>query len=102
MFGKKKNEIKELDKKKLNELITLSRNTIKILYIFLIILGAYAIIRLAKEIKILDFLLTLLKVIAPLFIGFIIAWLFDPLVKWLQKKGIRRSLGTIITYITQK
>lgn len=99
MFGKKKNEAKELDKKKLNELVTLSRNTVKILYIFLIILGIYAIIRLAKEIKILDFLIILLKVVAPLFIGFIIAWLFDPLVKWLQKKGIRRSLGTIITYI---
>jgi len=99
MFGKKKENIKEVDKKKLNELITLSRNTVKILYILLIILGVYAIIRLTKEIKILEFLLTIIKVIAPLFIGFIIAWLFDPLVKWLQKKGIRRSIGTAITYI---
>lgn len=99
MFGRKKDEIKEVDKKKLNELVTLSRNTVKILYILLIILGVYAIIRLAKEIKILEFLLILLKVMAPLFIGFVIAWLFDPLVKWLQKKGIRRSIGTAITYV---
>ena len=99
MFGKKKNTEKELDKKKLNELITLSRNTVKILYMFLIILGIYAIIRLAKEIKILDFILVLLRVMSPLFIGFIIAWLFNPLVKWLQKKGIRRGIGTVITYI---
>ena len=99
MFGKKKIDVKEVDKKKLNELISLSKNTVKILYILLIILGVYAIIRLTKEIKILELLITLLKVIAPLFIGFIIAWLFDPLVKWLQKKGIRRSLGTIITYL---
>ena len=99
MFGRKKDEIKEVDKKKLNELVTLSRNTVKILYILLIILGVYAIIRLAKEIKILEFILILLKVMAPLFIGFIIAWLFDPLVKWLQKKGIRRSIGTAITYV---
>lgn len=99
MFGKKKNTEKELDKKKLNELITLSRNTVKILYMFLIILGIYAIIRLAKEIKILDFILVLLKVMSPLFIGFIIAWLFNPLVKWLQKKGIRRGIGTVITYV---
>ena len=75
MFGRKKDEAKEIDKKKLNELVILSRNTVKILYIFLIILGIYAIIRLAKEIKILDFVLILLKVMAPLFIGFIIAWL---------------------------
>jgi predicted PurR-regulated permease PerM len=99
MFGRKKDEIKEVDKKKLNELVTLSRNTVKILYILLIIIGVYAVIRLAKEIKILEFILILLKVMAPLFIGFIIAWLFDPLVKWLQKKGIRRSIGTAITYV---
>ena len=99
MFGRKKDETKEVDKKKLNELVILSRNTVKILYIFLIIIGIYAIIRLAKEIKILEFILILLKVMSPLVIGFIIAWLFDPLVKWLQKKGIRRSIGTAITYI---
>lgn len=99
MFGRKKNEVKEIDKKKLNELISLSRNTVKILYMLLIILGIYAIIRLTKEIRILEFFIILLKVVAPLFIGFIIAWLFDPLVKWLQKKGIRRSIGTIITYV---
>ena len=99
MFGRKKDEIKEVDKKKLNELVTLSRNTVKILYILLIIIGVYAVIRLAKEIKIFEFILILLKVMAPLFIGFIIAWLFDPLVKWLQKKGIRRSIGTAITYV---
>ena len=99
MFGKKKDVTKEVDKKKLNELVVLSRNTVKILYIFLIIIGIYAIIRLAKEIKILEFILILLKVMSPLVIGFIIAWLFDPLVKWLQKKGIRRSIGTAITYV---
>ena len=99
MFGRKKDETKEVDKKKLNELVILSRNTVKILYIFLIIIGIYAIIRLAKEIKILEFILILLKVMSPLVIGFIIAWLFDPLVKWLQKKGIRRSIGTAITYV---
>ena len=99
MFGKRKLDQKELDKKKLNELITLCKNTLKILYILLIIIGIYAIIRLTKEIKILEFIIIILKVIAPLFIGFVIAWLFDPLVKWLQKKGIRRSIGTILTYI---
>ena len=99
MFGKRKLDQKELDKKKLNELITLCKNTLKILYVLLIIIGIYAIIRLTKEIKILEFIIIILKVIAPLFIGFVIAWLFDPLVKWLQKKGIRRSIGTILTYI---
>lgn len=99
MFGKKNAEEKEVNKKKLNELITLSKNTIKILYFLLIILGIYALIKLTQELKIMEFIVVILKVIAPLFIGLIIAWLFDPLVRWMQKKGIRRSIGTIITYI---
>lgn len=99
MFGRKKIDDKEIDHKKLNELISLSRNVVKILYILLIVLGVYAVIMLTKEIRILKFILVILKVISPLFIGFIIAWLFDPLVKWLQKKGIRRSIGTTITYV---
>ena len=98
MFGKK-NDAKEIDRKKLNELISLSRNVIKILYALLIVLGIYAIIKLTKEIQVFHFLLVVLKVIAPLFIGFAIAWLFDPLVKLLQKKGLRRSIGTAITYV---
>ena len=65
----------------------------------LIILGIYSALRLTKELKILEFILIILKVISPLFIGFIIAWLFDPIVKWLQKKGIRRSIGTTFTYL---
>ena len=99
MFGRKKNSSKEIDKQKLNDLISLSKGTLKILYVLLIVIGVYSLIRLAKEIKIIEFLLIILEVIAPLFIGFIIAWLFDPLVKWLQKKGLRRSIGAIVTYI---
>lgn len=99
MFGRKKIDDKEIDHKKLNELISLSRNVVKILYILLIVVGVYAVIMLTKEIRIFKFILVILKVISPLFIGFIIAWLFDPLVKWLQKKGIRRSIGTTITYV---
>lgn len=99
MFGKKREKISEIDKQKLNDLIILSKNVLKILYILLIVLGLYSIVRLTKEVKILEFVITILKIIAPLFIGFTVAWLFDPMVKWLQKKGVRRSLGTAVIYI---
>lgn len=99
MFGRKKFEDKKIDHKKLNELISLSRNVVKILYVLLIVIGVYAVIKLTKEVRILDFVFIILRVISPLFIGFIVAWLFDPLVKWLQKKGLRRSIGTTITYL---
>ena len=82
MFNRKKDIDEKVDSKKLNELISFSRNVVKILYVLLIVLGVYFLIKLAKEIKILDFVFTLLKVVAPLFIGFAIAWLFDPFVKF--------------------
>ena len=99
MFGRRKINVDDIDKKKLNDLIGLSRGVLKILYVLLIILGIYAGVKLAKEVKILEFIFTILKIIAPLFIGFIVAWLFDPFVKLLQKKGLRRSLGTAVTYV---
>ncbi len=99
MFKRIKENKKELDKEKLNDLINLSKNTLKVLYVLLIVIGVYALIKLTKEIQILELIITIIRVIVPLFIGFIIAWLFDPLVRWLQKKGIRRSIGTLLTYI---
>ena len=54
---------------------------------------------LIKEWGILTFLLTILKVATPFFIGFAIAWIFNPLVKKLQKKGMSRGLSASIVYI---
>ena len=48
------------------------------------------------------FVLSLLKVLAPLFIGFVIAWLFNPLVKKLESKGISRTMGAILVYTINK
>ena len=65
----------------------------------LIIIGAYFIIILIKEVQILPFILTILGLLSPLFIGIVIAWLFDPFVTYLNKKGIRRGLGAAICYV---
>lgn len=53
---------------------------------------------LLKELKVLPFILTILKLISPLFIGIVIAWLLDPIVDKLGEKGIRRGLGAAICY----
>lgn len=97
MFGKKK-ENKNIDIGSLNEVIVLSKKILKIAFFFVIILGIYAIIMLLKELKILPTIINILKVLTPLFIGVVIAWLFDPFVSWLQKKGIKRIFGAIIIY----
>ena len=51
-----------------------------------------------KNLNVWNILLTFLKVLAPLFIGFVIAWLFNPIVKKLNKKGIPRIVGSLLVY----
>lgn len=96
MFRKKDEKV---DISSLNEILSFGRKLIKILYIAMmvgvILLGIY----LLKESKILVFLKDLLIVISPVFIGLLIAWLCDPIVKFLQRKKIPRFAGCIIVYL---
>lgn len=96
MFRKKKDNI---DYEKLNEGIYVGVNLIKIFFILAIVLLVFVCSRLISDWKIIPILGKALSIISPLFIGIIIAWLFDPFVSHLQKKGVNRILGTIFTYI---
>lgn len=97
MFGRKVS--KDLDVKKVNEVTDLASKVLRVLYLLLIAAIAYVVIRLFKETKILDFIFKILEICLPLFIGILIAWLFDPFIKWLETKKIRRTLGAVITYL---
>lgn len=90
---------RKIDYTRLNEVLGLSKKILKILYITLIIAIVYVSLIIFKETKIVNFILTILGVLLPAFIGLFIAWLFDPFVKWMQNKGIRRWLGTTIIYV---
>jgi predicted PurR-regulated permease PerM len=92
------NNNEKLDIKNLNNAIRLGNNILKMLVVFLSIIGLYAITLIFKEWKIVSFFLTILTILAPFFIGLVIAWLLDPCVKFINKKGISRVLGTIFTY----
>ena len=93
---KKKNEI---DTGGLNEIIYLSKNILKLLFIILIIGIILAGTILLKELGAFKFLVGVLNVLAPLFIGFGVAWLFAPLVDRLTKKGISRIFASMIVYV---
>lgn len=93
MFGKK------IDVKKVNETIDLSSKVLRILYFLLLAALCYFVIIIFKETQIFSFIKTILKVVFPLFIGLVIAWLFDPFVKWLEGRGIKRAIGAFITYL---
>ncbi len=89
----------ELNIENVNEVVSLGSKILHILYIAMIIACVLIVTILVKEWGILTFLVTLLKVLAPLFIGFVIAWLFNPLVKKLEEKGIPRVAGSLIVYV---
>ena len=97
MFGRKVS--KDLDIKKVNEVTDLASKVLKVFYLLLIAATVYVVIRLFKETHVLDFVFKILEICLPLFIGILIAWLFDPFIKWLESKKIRRTLGAIITYL---
>ncbi len=97
----KKDEKKkeELNISNINDAVSLSKTILKIVTVLLFIIGIYIFIMIMEKLKVRETILTILKIILPLFIGFFIAWLFDPIVSYLQKKGVRRTIGTLLTYI---
>ena len=96
----KKKELEEvIDKKKINELVSLSKKFVNVAYILLIVLGIYAITILLKEWNLLNFFRILISIISPLFIGLVVAWLFDPIVTYFTKKKLSRKLSTFIVYL---
>ena len=94
MLFKKKSEEK-LNYNKLNEVISVSKTILNIILILAVASFVILCTYILKEWKILDVLKTILGIISPFFIGIVIAWLFDPIVTFLQKKGVKRGLGTL-------
>ena len=95
----KKSKDKEVDVTSLNHILHTGKKLINIGYfmaiVCLILLGTYLI----KEWGILKYIGEFLGVISPIFIGFLIAWLFDPFVSKLQKKKVPRILGCVLVYL---
>ncbi len=95
----KKIKDKEVDYVSLNSILITGKKLINIGYfmaiICIVLLGTY----LLKEWNLFKYIGEFFVVISPIFIGIIIAWLFDPLVDWFQTKKIPRLLGCIIVYL---
>ncbi len=95
-----KNKIdKEVDKRELNEVISLTKKILKTLYIvfiaFLVLAGIIAI----QKLHIYHIILDLLKVVSPFFIGFVIAWLLRPLVVKVNDRIKNNTLSSIIVFL---
>lgn len=87
-----------LDNNRINKLVLDASKLLKLLY-FLFVFGIIlASIIVLKELKIIKILLGILSVLSPIFIGFIIAWLFNPLVLKIEKKKIPKIAAVLIIY----
>jgi predicted PurR-regulated permease PerM len=97
MFRRDKD--KEIDITSLNHILKTGKKLINIGYfmaiVCVVLLGTY----LLKEWNILKYIGEFIVVISPIFIGFVIAWLFEPLVSKLQTRRIPRILGCILVYL---
>ncbi len=94
----RKNKDQEVDITSLNHILKTGKNIMSIGYfmaiVCVILLGTY----LLKEWNIFHYIGELIVVISPIFIGFLIAWLFEPFVSWLQSKKVPRIGGCILVY----
>ena len=93
-----KKNLKEIDSKEVNEVVSLTKKILNLLYIVMIVAIILCGTIILKNLNVWNILLTFLKVLSPLFIGFVIAWLFNPIVKKLHQKGIPRIVGSILVY----
>ena len=95
----KKIKDKEVDYVSLNSILSTGKKLMNIGYLMaiicIILLGTY----LLKEWNLFKYIGEFFVVISPIFIGIIIAWLFDPLVDWFQTKKLPRLVGCIIVYL---
>ncbi len=90
--------MKDGERKKLKELITTGNSVLKLLHILLIILLIYVFTLIIREWKILSIIGKILSIISPLFIGWFIAWLLNPIVKKMESKGVKKTLSVIFAY----
>lgn len=95
---KLKKKLEELNIGKLNDIFKITNRVLKILYLLLIVVAIYIIVLILKEWKVVPTIVTILKLLSPFFIGFVIAWLLNPLVNRLVGKGMRRIPAIVLVY----
>lgn len=91
-------KFKDVDSSSINEIVGISKKILKLVYILLILALIMGGIYICREMMIFSILLSILEILLPLFTGFIIAWIFNPIVEKLTTKGISRVWGTLIVY----
>ncbi len=95
MMKRKKEEV---DVESLNNVINLSRKILKILYYTIILISILLVLMLLSKFHIKRTVLGVLSVMAPLFIGIVVAWLLNPIVNRLTARKVNRTLASIFVF----
>ena len=88
----------KLNMEEINDVVSLSKKILHLLYTAMIIAIILILTIIAREWGIWKFILNILNVLAPFFLGFVLAWILNPLVTKLEKKKVPRTLGALIVY----
>lgn len=88
----------KINMEEVNEVVSLSKKILHLFYIAMLIAMVLIVTIIAREWGIWQFLLSVLGVLSPFFIGFILAWILNPIVTSMEKRKIPRALGTMIVY----
>ena len=99
MSEKEMNAKGKVNYRKLNQVLKVSHNVLRIMYILSIVACIFTFIVIIKELSLSKYLLEVLSILSPLFIGLAIAWLFNPIVNFLSKKGVKRIFSVFLIYI---
>lgn len=89
-----------INSRKVNELVRTGNKILKILFVLFIILLVYVVTLIFREWNIINFIVKILSIISPVFIGWFIAWLLNPMVIKLTDKGIKRGLAVTIVFVS--
>ena len=91
---------KKINVKNVNELTSVSTKILRILYFLIIVLAIYVLTLVNKEWGVFKFIWSIMTVISPLFLGILIAYLFNPLIiRMTNSLKINRAIATSIVYI---
>ena len=91
---------KKINVKNVNELTSVSTKILRILYFLIIVLAIYVLTLVNKEWGVFKFIWSIITVISPLFLGILIAYLFNPLIiRMTNSLKINRAIATSIVYI---
>ena len=93
------NKKEKLDIEGVNEIVKTGSKILKLFYVVMVFLIIMGVIFLCKILNIFPILFTILSVVSPFFLGFIIAWLLNPIVNKLTDKGMRRGWAVALVYL---